>query len=106
MQVNRVGWSKNLMTPSKNAARRTTLMKYENAKKVLCIQWMDHKVILLTTTLVVLGQTNVNQRNGANILSLSVEKAKAYQEGMGRVDRSDQYQEHGSGFEEKTYFKK
>ena len=95
------------MNLNKWSNRGSSLCAYDSTNKVLCIQWLDNKVVSLTLTLQVSGLTPVVQRSGSNVLNLSVKKAlKLFQEGMDAVDRNDQYQERGSGFASKSHYKK
>ena len=73
----------------------------------MCIQWVDNKVVSCLSTLQLSGEDVCSRRSGSNILYLSVPKAlKAYQQGMGAVDRCDQYQERGAGFAAKSHYQK
>ena len=68
---------------------------------------MDNKVVSLTSSWNISGDTPVNRRRGSNVLALTVDKSlEAYQQGMDGVDRSDQYRERGEGFASKAHYKK
>ena len=80
---------------------------HDPVHKVLVIQWIDNKVVGRTSTLNISGLEEVQQRKGADIITLFVEKAlHAYQRFMDAVDRGDQYREMGGGFANKAHFKK
>jgi hypothetical protein len=106
-QGNRVGWPKDVMTLTKSAQRGTSLVKYDAVNKLLCLQWLDNKVVNLTSSLQVSGLVDVTRRSGFQILNLQCEKSlKQYQDGMDAVDRTDQYRQRGSGFACKAHYKK
>ncbi len=68
---------------------------------------MDNKVVSLTSSLNISGDTPVNRRSGSNLLALTVDKSlEAYQQAMDAVDRSNQYRERGAGFASKAHYKK
>ena len=70
------------------------MVKYDAHNKIMCIQWVDNKVVSCLSTLQLSGEYVCSCRSGSNILHLSIPKAlKTYQQGMGAVDRCDQYQE-------------
>ncbi len=95
------------MTLTKSVSRGTTLRKYDATNQILCLQWMDNKIVSLTSSLQISGKVTVTRRSGLNLLHLPAEKAlKAYQDGMDGVDRSDQYRERGAGFASKSHYKK
>ena len=64
VRVNRLGWPKELMSLSKSAARGETLRKYDARNKLLCIQWMDNKIVSLTSSLETSGLVPVQRRSG------------------------------------------
>jgi hypothetical protein len=104
IRSNRVGWPKEKMTLSKSAPRGPTMRTYDKQNKILCIQWMDNKVVSLTSSLEISGDVPVKRRS--NVLSLVVYKSlQAYQEGMDGVDPSNQYMERGAGFASKAHYK-
>ena len=53
--VNSHGWPKQLMTLTESTKRGTTLRKYDATNKILCMQWMDNKVVSLTSSLTLSG---------------------------------------------------
>lgn len=67
-------------------------MLYDPAHKVLCIQWVDKKVVHFMSTLNILGLVDVQRRKGAEVILLFVDKTlRVYQKLMDAVDRDDQY---------------
>ncbi len=106
-RVNHIGWPKQMMTMTKKASRGSTLRAYDSRNKIMCIQWMDNRVVSLTSSLQISGEVEVTRRSGSEVLHLSVDKAlKAYQENMDGVDCNDQYRERGMGFASKSHYKK
>ena len=106
-RTNRVGWPKDNMTMSKSAARGTTIRDYDHQNHILCVQSMDNKVVSLTSSLNISGDTPVNRRSGLNVLALTMDKwLEAYQQRMDGVDKSNQYRERGAGFASKAHCKK
>ena len=76
MHVDCHGWPKQLMTLTKSAKRGPTLRKYDATNKILCMQWMDNKVVSLTSSLAVSGLV---RQLGSTMLNLEVKQAlKAY----------------------------
>ena len=104
---NRIGWPTDQMDLTKNMDRGLSKLLYDHVNKVVVSQWVDNKVVACTSTLEVSGRVPVDRRSGNDILHLTVEKSlKYYQEGMGGVDRGDQYRELGAGFATKAHYKK
>ncbi len=69
-------------------------MKYDAMNKFLCLQWLNNKVVNLTSSLQVSGLVDVKRRSGSQTLNPQCQKSlKAYQDGMDAVDRSNQYRE-------------
>ena len=80
---------------------------YDNVNKIMCIQWIDNRVVSLTSSLQISGEVEVTRRSRSEALRLSVDKAlKAYQENMDGVDRNNQYRERGTVFASKSHYKK
>ena len=104
---NRIGWPKEEMDLTKTMERGRSKVLYDHVNKVMVTQWVDNKVVSCTSTLEVSGTVPVTRRYGADVLDLTVEKCLSlYQQGMGGVDRGDQYRELGAGFTTKAHFKK
>jgi hypothetical protein len=104
---NRIGWPKEMMTLQKSGERGTSLVRYDPVNKLVCLQWLDNKVVNLTSSQQVSGLVDIKRRSGSQLLNLQCEKAlKQYQEGMDAVDRSDQYRERGAGFACKAHYKR
>ena len=70
-QVKRIGWSKEEMNPQKSSPRGQ--FTWQN-KQLLWVQWMDNKVVLLTSSPEVSGEANITRRYGLQNLELSCEK--------------------------------
>ena len=64
VRVNCQGWPKQLMTLTKSAKRGTTLRKYDATNKILCLQWMDNKIVSLTSSLQISGKVTVPEGVG------------------------------------------
>ena len=107
IRKNRIGWSTEQMNLTKSMPRGMRKVLYNHVNKVMATKWVDNKVVSCTSTLQVSGEVPVQKRSGTEILNLMVEKSlKCYHEGMGGVDRGDQYQELGAGFALKAHYKK
>ena len=72
-RTNREGWPKDKMTETKSAAQWTMIRVYNQLNQILCIHWMDNKVVSLTSSLNISGDTPVNRRGGSNVLALTVD---------------------------------
>ena len=95
------------MDLTKMNERGTNKVLYDHVNRFLVSQWVDNEVVSCTFTLELSGLVPVERRSGSSILHLMVERSlKNYQEGMGGVDRGDQYREHGAAFASKAHFKK
>ena len=95
------------MTLQKSGERGTGFARYDPVNKLVCLQWLDNKVVNLNSSLQVSGLVDIKRRSGSQLLNMQCEKAlKQYQEGMDAVDRSDQYRERGAGFACKAHYKK
>ena len=105
---NRIGWPKDQMDMCKKTViRGESEVLYDDVNKVLVVQWMDNRVVSLTSTLEVSGEVPVQRRSGSELLQLTVEKSlRQYQHYMDGVDRGDQYREMGGGFAKKSHYKK
>jgi hypothetical protein len=83
VRSNRVGWPKVKMTLAKSSRRGVSLVKYDTHNKIMCIQWVDNKVVSLISTLQLSGEDVCSCLSGSNVLHLAVSLAlKAYQQGM------------------------
>ena len=69
---NRIGWPTEKMTLSKSAGRGQSLVKYDAHNKIMCIQWVDNKVVSCLSTLQLSDEDVCARQSRSNVLNLSV----------------------------------
>lgn len=107
-RTNRKGWKDTgLSLVKKDTDRGTCQMKYDDQTRVLCVQWLDSKVVNVVSTLNNCSVGSVSRQVGSNRLTFQCPRVMMkYQQDMGSIDRSDQMRMHGGGFSNKAHFKK
>jgi Transposase IS4 len=107
---NRRGWPKlemQLKKDSKEANRGTFKMLIDKTNNVLCVQWVDSKVVNCVSTVLTDAIGSVKRQRGKHKVDFTCPVAVIfYQLWMFGVDKGDQMRSHGGGFSRKAHFKK
>ena len=109
VRVKRKGWDKTLMCLGVRGrpVRGQFKMVADKTNEIICMQWMDSKVVSLVTTTNITTVGTVKRQVGSNAVEFRCPDALIqYQRTMFGVDKGDQFRMHGGGFSNKAHFKK
>ena len=106
-KANRVGFASDALQLPKKSERGEFRRLYDKRLGMVITRWKDSKNLQTVSTVMTHGATEVQRRNGANILNVPCPNdIVLYQQNMGGVDRGDQHRVVGAGFANVSHFKK
>ena len=106
-RLGRVGWDKLIFNLKKSMAKGTMKIAIDKANGVLCLQWVDSKVVQCVTTKVNTRVGSVGRQQGTKKEPIPCPEAIIdYQENMYGVDKGDQIRAHFGGFSSKAHYQK
>lgn len=104
---NRKGWNRDLFNLTKNQNRGSYKMAADKLNRVICMQWVDSKVVNLVTSLSDTSVEEVKRQVGTINRNIPCPTAYVrYNKTMYGVDKGDQMRVHGGGFSNKAHFQK
>jgi len=95
------------MSYSRHCTNGTMKMAVDDANGIMCLQWVDSKVVQVVTTKVNTSVGEVLRQQGSQKQRMPCPEAIIhYQRHMYGVDKGDQIRAHGGGFSIKAHYKK
>ena len=106
-RLGRVGWNKEYFNLKKKQPKGTTKLMVDKVNGVLCVQWVDSKVVQCVSTKMnakigVVGRQVAHKKQPVPCPEAIID----YQEHMFGVDKGDQIRAHGGGFSSKAHYQK
>jgi len=106
-RLGRVGWNKAIFTLKKSQPKGTTKMAVDEANGIICVQWVDSKVVQVVSTKMNAMIGEVHRQQGSRREAIPCPEVTMHcQQHMCGVDKGDQIRAHGGGFSAKAHYKK
>ena len=103
----RKGWDKSIFNLKKSRPKGTLKMAVDEDNGILCLQWVDSKVVQVISTKINTQIGEVLRQQGSKKEAIPCPEAIIhYQNHMYGVDKGDQIRSHGGGFSAKAHYKK